>query len=86
MDELYATIGRLQVRAEKQDAAYTLLLDLLAKVVAGEIDRSRVLVNVTERTWQYSEPGARPGLPAQVNGLPVVVVAPEPEVQPSGAD
>ena len=74
---LYEMIGRLQLRTEQQDAAYGTLVDLLAKVVSGEIDRSRVLVNLTDRKWEYVEPGCRPGMPAQINGLPECVTAPD---------
>ena len=64
-------------RLEEQDAEYSRILDLLAKVVSGEIDRSRVMVNLTDRTWSFANPGERPAMPATINGLPVCVVAPE---------
>lgn len=82
--KLYEQLGRKQERIEDQDAAYGALLDLLAKVVTGEIDRSRVLVNLTDRSWSYAPPGQRPPLPATINGLPQVAVAPALEEIPVG--
>ena len=68
--------GRLTVKCEKAEEGYTQLLNLLAKVVSGEIDRSRVMVNLTDRTCIFAPEGFRPELPATINGLPVCVVAP----------
>ncbi len=76
---LYELLGRKQAQLENQDAEYGKLLTLLAGVIGGEIDPSRVLVNLTDRTWQLALPGERYSLPATVNGLPVVVVAPQKE-------
>jgi hypothetical protein len=82
-DEAFARIGRQAVQIEQLGGAYGTLLDLLAKVVRGDIDRSRILVNLTDRTWAYCEAGATPALPAQINGLPVCVVgSPEPPLLP----
>lgn len=77
--ELFAKIGRMQVQTEAQDAAYTQVLHLLAGVVGGTIEPGRVLVNLTDRSWNLAPEGFRQGMPAQINGLPVVVVAPEPK-------
>jgi hypothetical protein len=74
-DALYAKIGRQQERIEVLDAAYNFLLEQFGKVVSGEIDRTRVLVNITERSFVIVPAGERPGLPSQINGLPVCVVA-----------
>jgi hypothetical protein len=74
--ELLAKIGRQQIDHEKLDYQYGQLLSLLAGVVSGEIARSRVLVNLTDRTWLFTNPGESPPLPATINGLPVVIVAP----------
>lgn len=74
--QLYEKLGRQQTRLEQQDEAYTLLLQRFAGVVSGELDRSRVLVNLTDRTWTVSEPGTRPATPPTINGLPLCVVAP----------
>lgn len=83
MDELQqamAAVGQKQLAFERSDAAYSNVLQVLAGVVSGEIDRSRVLVNLTDRSWLVTPPGERPGMPAQINGLPICVVAPaEPE-------
>lgn len=75
-DKLYQMVGQKQERIETLDAAYDQLLGLLAKVVKGEVARSRVLVNLTERSWALAPEGQTPGLPAQFNGVPVCVVAP----------
>lgn len=74
--KLYETLGRKQAQLEAQDAAYNQLLGLLADVVTGFVTPDRILVNLTDRTWTLVPQGQRPGLPAQVNGLPVCVVAP----------
>lgn len=74
--KLYETLGRKQAQLEAQDAAYNALLNLLASVVIGEIDRSRIMVNLTDRNWIATGPGERPALPATINGLPVCIVAP----------
>ena len=79
MDELHqalAAVGQKQLAFERSDAAYSNLLGVLASVISGEIDRSRVLVNLTDRTWLVTPPGERPGMPAQINGLPICVTAP----------
>jgi hypothetical protein len=81
-DQILAKVGRLTMLSEKQDENYTYLIRLLAGVVDGSIDRERVLVNLTDRTWALAAEGQRPGRPAQVNGLPLVAVAPEPNEHP----
>lgn len=83
--ELLARIGRMTIQSEKQDQAYTDLLQRLAMVVSGEVDRSRVMVNLTDRTWAISAPGTTPATPATINGLPVIVMAPPAEPQPPTA-
>ena len=77
--ELYAKIGKQHTIIEDQDAAYSRLLELLAGVVVGNIDRARVLVNLTDRSWIVSEPNTSPGTPATINGLPEIAVYREPE-------
>lgn len=73
--KLYEQLGRKQERIEELDTAYDALLGLLAGVVEGSIDRGRVIVNLTERSWSLSPEGQRPAMPATVNGLPKCVVA-----------
>lgn len=80
--KLYEKIGRQQETIEAQDTNYTALLNVLAAVVNGTIDRSRVMVNLTDRQWVVSEPGTMPTMPSTVNGLPQCVTAPEPELEP----
>lgn len=74
--DLFEALGRKQLQLEQQDAAYSKLLGLLAGIVRGDIDRKRVLVNLTDRTWLVAEEGQSPGIPATINGLPECVVAP----------
>lgn len=80
--QLFEMVGRKQATIEAQDVAYQALLQVLAGVVAGSIDRTRLLVNLSDRTWVQAEPGHRPGMPAQINGLPLCIVAPEPPPPP----
>jgi len=75
MNELYEALGRKQLQLEQQDAAYSQILRLVAEIVCGKIDRTRVLVNLTDRTWAVSEPGTRPATPGTINGVPECVVA-----------
>lgn len=90
-NELLAKIGRQHLLLEKQDEAYGQLLQLLAQVVRGDVDRSRVMVNLTAKGWMVAPEGFRPDLPATINGLPFCVVAPvrapepEPEKAPEAA-
>lgn len=75
---LFEQIGRLLHRAEAAERGYGQLIDLMAKVVSGEIDRSRMLVNLTAKSVIFAPEGFRPEMPATINGVPVCVVAPEP--------
>lgn len=84
--QLCEKIGRMQLAIETKDAAYTQLLNVLAGVIKGEIDTSRVMVNLTASGWTVAPDGMRPELPATINGLPVCVVAPakpEPASEPA---
>ena len=74
--ELLAKVGLQHIKLEQQDEAYRKLLNVLAGVVSGVIAASRVLINVTEKTWLVTAEGERPGMPATINGLPLCVVAP----------
>jgi hypothetical protein len=85
-DPLFAEIGRQHLEIQDRKAAFGQLLELLAKVVSGEIEIGRVLVNLTEQSWSYAPLGERPGLPPTINGLPRCVVAPEPQEQPGFFD
>ena len=73
-NELFAMLGRKQALVEAQAAAYRALIDVFAKVVSGEIDTARVVVNLTDQTWSYAAPGERPASVMQINGLPNVVM------------
>ena len=76
MEKLFELLGRKQAQLEQLDGEYTKLTSLLAQVVKGEVARSRVLVNLTDRTWMLVPEGTRPAMPATINGLPECVVAP----------
>ena len=77
--QLFEKIGRLQMELEARRAAYTHLLGVFAEVLSGKCDPGRVLINLTDETYCWAEAGTSPGLPAQINGLPVCVVAPPEE-------
>ncbi len=75
--EAFESIGREHVKAVMFESAHARVLDALAKVVSGEIDRSRVMVNLTDKSAIWAPEGFRPEMPATINGLPVCVVAGE---------
>jgi len=85
-EKLYAALGRRTVQHDDLDRQYTKLLNVLAAVISGAIAPSRVLVNMTDRSWAIAPPGDRPGLPATVNGLPVCIVAPDPPPSPESPE
>lgn len=64
-------------RAERAEAGYNSLLDTLGKVVSGDIDRSRVMVNLTDKNVVWAPEGMRPETPATINGVPLCIVAGE---------
>jgi hypothetical protein len=82
--DLLARIARQMIALEERDAQFDALLQMTAGLVDGSIDRSRVMVDLTNRTVHRSELGQRPALPATINGLPQCVVAP-PEPDPIAA-
>lgn len=86
MDQLYAKIGRQHLEAERLNAEYDALLKLLGDVIAGTTERSRVLVNLTNRCWALSPPGQQPAMPATINGLPVCIVSPAEEAMMLNAE
>ncbi len=75
--ELYERLGRMLEQCERNERGFNSLLDTLGKVVSGEIDRSRVMVNLTDKAVSWAAAGERPMLPATINGVPVCVVAKE---------
>lgn len=74
MDELYAALGRKQMALELAEANYFKALQCMAAMLTGEIDPTRVLVNLTERSFHWVGPGERPATPPTINGLPQVFV------------
>ena len=85
MKDLHAVIGEQYLTIEDRKRQYQQLLGVLAAVVKGELEVSRLFINLTDQTWSFCEQGQRPALPATINGLPVCVVAPE-EGRPAMVD
>jgi hypothetical protein len=74
-DKLYADLGRKQERIEQLDAAFDQLLRITAQLLSGEIEPSRVMIDLTNRAWIVAPMGQSPPMPATINGLPNCVVA-----------
>lgn len=49
-------IGRQQVGLENLSVAYDTLLNVLSQVVTGQVDCSRVTVDIPNRSWAIAEP------------------------------
>jgi hypothetical protein len=81
LQEALMAVGRKQLECERRASAYSHLLTVLANVISGEIDASRVAVNLTAESWDIAVIGEVPSTPATVNGLPVVVVGKSPVSQ-----
>jgi len=79
--QMLETIGRKQMQLESLQAQAANLLNVLADVVSGATERSRVMVNLTAGSWIIAEPGQRPAMPFTINGEPRCVVAPGDPVQ-----
>lgn len=75
--DLFASIGEKQLALETALREKAVFLDIIAKLVSGELARSRVLVNLTSQEVTWAAAGERPGLPATFNGMPQCVVAPD---------
>lgn len=73
---LHAVIGEQHLEIKDLKARYRQLLHVLAQVVSGEMERSRLLVNLTDESCLWSPAGESPGMPCTINGLPQCVVAP----------
>ncbi len=71
---LYEKLGRLQEQIEQKDIAFNAVLYFVAKMLTGEIELSRIRVDLTNRVVSCSERGQAPALPMQLNGLPECVV------------
>ncbi len=74
--QFFEKFGRMQWQIDQLNYQYDQTAKLLADVISGKVDPSRVLVNLTARTWTISPEGERPAMPATINGLPVCVTAP----------
>lgn len=85
--KLYEALGRKQAQIEHLDAQYGHLLAHFAKVINGEIETERVLINLTARSWSIAPKGESVGMPATINGIPECVAGvklrPEPEPKPA---
>jgi hypothetical protein len=55
MDQVFEALGRKQFQLESLDKEYTRLMELLAGVVSGSIEPSRVTVNLTDRRWALAD-------------------------------
>ena len=72
--ELFAKIGEQHLAIEDKDKFIGGLLGVFAGVLKGEIEPSRVMLNLTSRSWIVAPEHLSPGMPATVNGLPECVV------------
>lgn len=77
-EQFYAELGRLNWTIRQKDAAFAAALTLIARMLTGEVNPSRVAVNLTDGTVSVTEEGMRASAPPQINGVPQVVVAPYP--------
>lgn len=75
--KLLAKIGEQHLEIESIKANYRSLVETVANIVRGDIDLSRVMVNLTDHSVFWAPIGERPSMPATINGFPVCVVAPE---------
>ncbi len=75
---MYAEFGRLNWTLKQKDMALSAMLLLISRLVTGEVNVNRVAVNLTDGQVSVVEEGQRASTPAQINGLPNVVVAPSP--------
>lgn len=73
-EKLYAKLGRANERIDDLDAAYDSLLRLTAGLIDGSIATTRVMVNLTGRSWVCADVGECPPSVATINGLPQVVM------------
>lgn len=76
-EQLLARLGRQALEIERLNECYNQVARALADVVSGNIAASRVLVNLTDRTYTIAAEGECPPVPATINGLPVCVVSPD---------
>jgi hypothetical protein len=68
--KLFEMLGRKESVILAQDDAYSALLNLTAKIISGEIDRSRVSINLADRSWIVAPQAAKPTVPAPLHGVP----------------
>lgn len=75
-EKLLARMARQMLEIERLNGCYDHCARTLADVVSGKMERSRVVVNLTDRTYMIAPEGECPPMPATINGLPVCVTAP----------
>lgn len=75
--QFYEKIGRLQTELDRLRDERVVILEKFAGVLDGSFDPRRLLINLTDGSVAWSAEGERPGTPAQINGLPKFVVAPD---------
>ncbi len=74
-NQLYEKIGRITAAKELAEGNYEAALLCMSRMLTGEIDNSRVIVNLTDKSFNWVAPGDRPPLPPTINGLPQCVVS-----------
>lgn len=84
IESLERAVGQKQMAFEEAQVAYTELFKRFFLVLTGEIDPSRVKLDLTNMTWEVAPPGFSPMVPPQINGVPVYVIgkAPPPPATP----
>ncbi len=75
-EQMLARIARQMLEIERLNGCYDHVANTLADVVSGKVAASRVMVNLTDRTYTIAAEGECPPMPATINGLPVCVTAP----------
>ncbi len=74
--QLLAEIGLLSMQLKASRLQFDTLLGYAAQMITGELALSRCMVNKTENSFSFTEPGMRPQMPGTINGKPECVIAP----------
>lgn len=54
-DKVYAQLGRAVARRDELDAEYTTLLQVLQRVLNGELQPQQVVIDWSTRSWSLRE-------------------------------
>ncbi len=73
-EKLLARLARQMIDIEERKEKFGQLINVLANVLKGEVDPSRVLVNLTDQSCFVCAEGESQSMPGTINGLPVCVV------------